>query len=43
VADRLAIVADRVLPSMKLDQSFTPSREPVMPPPAGPGGTLGGR
>ena len=43
VADRLAIAADRLLPSMKLDQSFTPSREPAMPPPGAPGGDLGGR
>jgi hypothetical protein len=28
VADRLAIVADRLLPAIKLDQSFAPSREP---------------
>src|SRR5258706_1806931 len=38
VADRLVIVADKVLPSLKLDQSFTPSREPAIPPPAAPGG-----
>jgi hypothetical protein len=31
VADRLAIVTDRLLPSMKLDPSFLPSREPVAP------------
>ena len=42
VADRLAIVSDRVLPSMKLDQSFTPSREPpLVPLPVG--GAGGGR
>jgi hypothetical protein len=38
VADRLAIVSDRLLPSMKPDQSFAPSREPAIPPPGGPGG-----
>jgi hypothetical protein len=43
VADRLAIVTDRLLPSMKLDQSFTPSREPAMLPPARPGGAGGSR
>jgi hypothetical protein len=43
IADRLAIVTDRLLPSMKLDQSFTPSREPAMLPPAGPGGAGGAR
>jgi hypothetical protein len=42
VADRLAIVSDRLLPSMKLDQSFTPSREPAMLSP-GPGGAGGAR
>ena len=43
VADRLAIVSDRVLPSMKLDQSFTPSREPpLVPLPVG-GAAGGGR
>jgi len=43
VADRLAIVTDRLLPSMKLDQSFTLSREPAILPPAGPGGAGGTR
>jgi hypothetical protein len=43
VAERLAIVADRLLPSMKLDQSFAPSRVPAMLPPAGPGGAGGAR
>src|SRR5262245_42044886 len=43
VADRLAIVTDRLLPSMRLDQSFTPSREPAMLPPAGSGGAGGAR
>jgi hypothetical protein len=43
VADRLAIVTDRVLPSMKFDQNFTPSRVPAMLPPAGPGGAGGVR
>ena len=28
VAGRLALIADRLLPSLKLDQSFAPSREP---------------
>jgi hypothetical protein len=43
VAERLAIVADRLLPSLKLDQSFAPSREPAIPPPLGPGGAGGAR
>jgi hypothetical protein len=38
VADRLAIVADRMLPSIKLDQSFAPSRVPATPSRPGPGG-----
>jgi hypothetical protein len=38
VADRLAIVSDRVLPGMKADQSFAPSREPAMPLPGPAGG-----
>jgi len=42
VADRLVIMADKVLPSVKLDQSFTLSREPAIPPPAAPGGAFGG-
>ena len=43
VADRLAIVADRLLPTIKLDQSFAPSREPAMPSRPGPGGAGGSR
>jgi hypothetical protein len=43
VADRLVIVTDRLLPSMRLDQSFSPSRVPAMLPPAGPGGAGGVR
>ena len=43
VADRLAIVADRLLPAIKLDQSFAPSREPAMPSRPGPGGAGGAR
>jgi hypothetical protein len=42
VADRLVVVSDRVLPSMKLDQSFTPSREPARPLPGASGGPGGG-
>lgn len=38
VADRLAIVADRLLASIKLDQSFAPSRVPATPSRPGPGG-----
>ncbi len=38
VADRLAIVADRLLPTIKLDQSLAPSREPAIPSRPGPGG-----
>jgi len=30
VAGSLALIADRLLPSLKLDQSFAPSREPLM-------------
>lgn len=37
VADRLVLVSDRLLPSLALDQSFAPSREPVTGPLA-PGG-----
>jgi len=36
VADRLALVSERLLPSLKLDPSFTPSREPAIAP-AAPG------
>jgi hypothetical protein len=43
VADRLATVSDRVLPSMKLDQSLTPSREPPLGPPPVGGAAGGGR
>ena len=43
LADRLAIVADRLLPAIKLDQSFAPSREPAMPSRPGPGGAGGAR
>jgi hypothetical protein len=43
VADRLAIVADRLLPTIKLDQSFAPSREPAIPSRPGPGGAGGSR
>jgi len=43
VADRLAIVADRLLPTIKLDQSFAPSREPAIPSRSGPGGAGGSR
>jgi hypothetical protein len=38
VAGRLALIADRLLPSLKLDQSFAPSREPLIGSPGGPGG-----
>jgi hypothetical protein len=38
VAERLAVVADRLLPTIKLDQSFAPSREPAIPSRPGPGG-----
>jgi hypothetical protein len=38
IADRLAVIADRLLPTIKLDQSFAPSREPAIPSrPAGGG------
>jgi hypothetical protein len=43
VADRLAIVADRLLPTIKLDQSFAPSREPASGSRPGPGGSGGSR
>lgn len=43
VADRLAIVADRLLSKIKLDQSFAPSREPATPSRPGPGGAGGSR
>ena len=43
VADRLAIVADRLLPTIKHDQSFAPSREPAIPSRSGPGGAGGSR
>ena len=43
VADRLVIVADRLLPTIKLDQSFAPSREPAIPSRPGPGGAGGSR
>jgi hypothetical protein len=43
VADRLAIVADRLLPTIKLDQRFAPSREPAIPSRPGPGGPGGSR
>jgi hypothetical protein len=43
IADRLAIVADRLLPTIKLDQSFAPSREPAIPSRPGPGGAGGSR
>jgi hypothetical protein len=43
VADRLAIVAERLLPTIKLDQSFAPSREPAIPSRPGPGGAGGSR
>jgi hypothetical protein len=43
VADRLAIVSDRLLPSMKADQSFAPSREPAIPLPGAAGGAGGVR
>jgi len=43
VADRLAIVADRLLPAIKLDQSFAPSREPAIGSRPGPGGAGGSR
>jgi hypothetical protein len=43
VADRLAIVAERLLPTVKLDQSFAPSREPAIPSRPGAGGTGGSR
>jgi hypothetical protein len=43
VADRLAIVADRLLPTIKLDQSFAPSREPAIPSRPLPGGAGGSR
>jgi hypothetical protein len=37
VAGRLALVADRLVPSLKLDQSFAPSREPLTGSPVAPG------
>ena len=43
VADRLAIVADRLLPAIKLDQSFAPSREPAIGSRPGRGGAGGSR
>jgi len=43
VADRLAIVADRLLRTLRFDQSFAPSREPAIPSRPGPGGAGGGR
>ena len=43
IADRLAIVADRLLATIKLDQSFAPSREPAIPSRPGPGGAGGSR
>jgi hypothetical protein len=38
VADRLVIVADRLLPTIRFDQSFAPSREPATGSRPGPGG-----
>ncbi len=38
VAGRLALVEGRLLPSLKLDQSFAPSREPLIGSPGGAGG-----
>jgi len=43
VAGRLALVADRLLPSLKSDQSFAPSREPLTGSPVAPGGAGGVR
>jgi hypothetical protein len=43
VADRLAIVADRLLSTIKLDQSFAPSRDPAILPRSRPGGGGGSR
>jgi hypothetical protein len=43
VADRLAIIADRLLPTVKLDQSLAPSREPAMRSGPRPGGAGGSR
>jgi hypothetical protein len=36
-------VADRLLPTLKLDQSFALSREPAIPSRPGPGGAGGSR
>lgn len=41
VAGRLALVEGRLLPSLKLDQSFAPSREPLIGSPVAPGGAGG--
>ena len=40
VAGRLAVIADRLLPTLKVDQSFAPSREPAIP--SRPAGGAGG-
>jgi hypothetical protein len=43
VGERLAVVVDRLLPSMKMDHSFAPSRERTIPSSVGPGGVGGAR
>lgn len=43
VASRLAIVAERLLATIRLDQSFAPSREPLTGSPVGPGAVGGVR
>jgi hypothetical protein len=43
VAGRLALVEGRLLPSVELDQSFAPSREPLIGSPVVPGGAGGVR
>jgi hypothetical protein len=43
VASRLAIIAERLLPSLKIDPSFAPSREPLIGSPALPGAAGGPR
>jgi hypothetical protein len=41
IASRLAIIAERFVPSLSLDQSFAPSREPLTGAPGAPGGVGG--
>ena len=43
VADRLAVVSERLLPTLKLDPTFAPSREPATMPSGSPGRPAGER